>query len=191
MKLNFCVCVLSIVSAIAILAINQSVNAQSDNFKNYTNKDMKFSIQHPSNWKVQDEILAPNIVVWFQIPDRNQSHSISDNFFAVSIEKVNAYLDTDTMSRKNTTLQQYEQQMTDAFLRPDLSSYTVIRQNEVTAGGNTGWKIEYGNTDSYNFEILTIANGKLYRLLYNEDPLSVPETLPIANKMVESFQFTK
>jgi hypothetical protein len=40
----------------------------------------------------------------------------------------------------------------------------------------------------YNFEIWNIANGKFYRLSYLEDPLKVPETLPLVNKMVDSFQ---
>jgi hypothetical protein len=38
------------------------------------------------------------------------------------------------------------------------------------------------------FEIYTKANGKFYLLKYIEDPLKVPESLPLANKMVESFQ---
>ena len=46
-------------------------------------------------------------------------------------------------------------------------------------------------SDSYTFEIFTIGNGKFYKLEYVEDPLEVPETLPLANKMVESFQVIK
>jgi hypothetical protein len=38
------------------------------------------------------------------------------------------------------------------------------------------------------FYILTIANGKLYSLEYDEKPLKVPETLSIANQMVDSFR---
>ncbi len=41
---------------------------------------------------------------------------------------------------------------------------------------------------NYQFHIGTIANGKFYNLEYSEDPLKVPESLPLANKMVESFQ---
>jgi len=55
MKQNFQVCVLSIVSAIAILAINQTVNAQSDNFKlgeekNFTNPKFGINMKYPSDW---------------------------------------------------------------------------------------------------------------------------------------------
>jgi nucleoside-triphosphatase THEP1 len=65
--------------------------------------------------------------------------------------------------------------------------YKFLRQNEVTVGGYTGLKIEY-TMDNYDFDIFTIANGKLYQLSYDEEPLKVPETLRLANKMVESFQ---
>jgi len=40
-------------------------------------------------------------------------------------------------------------------------------------------------------DIFTIADGKFYILTYVEDPLKVPETLPLVNKMVESFQILK
>lgn len=40
----------------------------------------------------------------------------------------------------------------------------------------------------YNFEIFTVANGRLYTLDYSEKLLKVPKTLPLANKTVESFK---
>jgi hypothetical protein len=48
-----------------------------------------------------------------------------------------------------------------------------------------------GKDNFYLFEICTIAKGKIYILTYQDDPLKVPETLPLANKMVESFEFKK
>jgi len=49
--------------------------------------------------------------------------------------------------------------------------------------------MEFAGKDSfYLFEICTIANGEIYILTYQDYPLKVPETLPLANKMVESFQ---
>ena len=44
-----------------------------------------------------------------------------------------------------------------------------------------------GNPFMYAYQVLTIANGKIYFLEYNEQPLKVPQTLPLANKMLESF----
>jgi hypothetical protein len=68
-------------------------------------------------------------------------------------------------------------------------NFDLIKQNKVTVGGNDGWKIEFAGEDSfYLFEICTIAHGKIYILTYQDYSSKVPETLPLANKMVESFQ---
>jgi hypothetical protein len=77
----------------------------------------------------------------------------------------------------------------------DWNSETLIRKNQVTVGGNDGVKVELtsneNDKDYYDFHIFAIADGKLYTLAYAENPLKVPETLPLANKMVESFQITE
>jgi PsbP-like protein len=188
MKLNFCV--LSIIFAIVILAINQSVNAQSDNFKTYTNKEMKFSIQHPSNWQVKNDTESLPERVWFELSGRSLP------IFAVDTEKVEphfeTHLDGDTTILKNTSLQELVEHEVEEKMSSEFRNLDLIRQNKVTIGGNDGWKMEFSGQDSYYlFEICTIAKGKIYILTYQDDPLKVPETLPLANKMVESFQFVK
>ena len=87
------------------------------------------------------------------------------------------------MTLQNKSIQQYAQEFIYNYLEPG----DVIRQSKVTVGGNDGLKLEYYQI-GYNSDIFTIANGKLYALKYMEVPLKVPETLPLANKMVQSFQ---
>ena len=60
---------------------------------------MKFSIQYPSNWQVEEKEEYPNSVT-FQIPDRASS------FFMVSVGEPETHLDTDTKTLKNNTLEQ-------------------------------------------------------------------------------------
>jgi hypothetical protein len=117
------------------------------------------------------------------------------------MEKVEPYLETDTMTVKNTSSQQRVQKELDDYYRLS-DEEKIIRQNWVTVGGNPGYKIEhiwscqhcridnplYVRPDHYSFVIFTIANGKLYRLSYTDEPLKVPETMPLANKMVDSFE---
>ncbi|RPJ29230.1 MAG: hypothetical protein EHM25_09115 [Nitrosopumilales archaeon] len=169
--------------------INSSHAQSLDNFLNYTNNDMRFTIQYPSKWKVDDNVKGFPDEVWFRSPDSQIRK------FAISVEKFEPYLDTDTMTLKNTSLQQRAQEQLDDYRSAATHfnlPFTLIRQNEVTVGGNPGWKIEYIMSEKeYNLEIFTIANGKFYRLSYAENALKVPETLPLANKMVESFQFQK
>lgn len=183
MKTNYFI--LSIVFAIVVLAVNQTVNAQSDNFKPYTNKEMKFSIQYPSNWQVEEKEEYPNSVT-FQIPDRAYNAS----FFMVSVGEPEPQLDTGTMTLKNNTLEQEVKKGIDT----DISIFKskLLKENKVIVGGNTGIKTELiDHFSGYKFYITTIANGKIYQLSYIENPLKLPETLPLANKMVESFQIKK
>jgi len=181
MKPNFCL--LSIVSAIAVLAISQTVNAQSDNFKTYANKDMKFSIQHPSNWLVVEDEKSSHERVWFKVSDRIMP------IFVVQIHKVEPYNGTDMMSLKNT-LQQYVQQRQDLLSSLDID-YNPVRQNNVTVGGNFGLNVEFTVGDFFTSDIFTIANGKLFELSYHDDPQSVPQNVKLADKMVDSFRTLK
>jgi len=183
------------------ILINSSYAQSLDNFKTYTNKEMKFSIQYPSNWQVkesaesphqesaesphQESAESPHGRVWFELSDRSLA------IFAVDTEKVEPHFDSDTKTLKNTSLQQLVQHELDEMSSDssEFRNFDLIRQNKVTVGGNSGWKMEFAGKDSfYLFEICTIANGEIYILTYQDYPLKVPETLPLANKMVESFQ---
>ena len=155
------------------LLIDSSYAQSLDNFKTYTNKEMKFSIQYPSNWQVEEKEEYPNSVT-FQIPDRASS------FFMVSVGE----------PEPNNTLEQEVKKGIDT----DISIFKskLLKQNKVIVGGNTGIKTELiDHFSGYKFYITTIANGKVYQLSYIENPTKVPETLPLANKMVESFQVIK
>jgi PsbP-like protein len=157
------------------LLINSSYAQSMDNFKTYTNKEMKFSIQYPSNWQVEEKEEYPNTVT-FQIPDRAYNAS----FFMVSVGELEPH----------NTLEQEVKKGIDA----DISIFKskLLKQNKVIVGGNTGIKTELmDHFSGYKFYITTIANGKIYQLSYIENPLKLPETLPLANKMVESFQITE
>jgi hypothetical protein len=177
------------------LLIN-SFHAQSlENFETYTNKEMKFTIQHPSNWEPREQEprtkMNPEDLggVWFGMRERGEP------YFSVNPEKVKPYLDTDTMTIQNTSVQQYAEQRLQGKASVgrvlESSHYSLIRQNGVTVGGNPAWKVEYKIFGKYAFDIYTDADGIFYTLTYNEDPLKVPETLPLAIKMVESFQIIR
>jgi photosystem II reaction center protein PsbP len=177
--------------SLALVAISLTVGlislayGQPVQFKNYTNNDLKFSIQYPSNWEVKEKEEYPNSVT-FQIPDR----AYNSSFFMVSVGELEPHFDTDTMTLKNNTLEQEVKKGIDT----DISIFKskLLKQNKVIVGGNTGIKTELiDHFSGYKFYITTIANGKVYQLSYIENPLKVPETSPLANKMVESFKVIK
>lgn len=159
-----------------------------------------FSLQHPSNWKVDEDRSSEGIVQFFT-PHRNDDDSA---IFVVSVDNVTRYLDTDTLTLKDTTAQEYALKRLNILSQMGADmDFKQIRQNEFNIAGKSGWKIEYSvnpnpvmelpkgftpPSPSYNFQVFTVANGKIYTLGYAEEPLKVPETLPLANKMVESFR---
>lgn len=194
----------SIAISLTIGLVTLAYGQETNNFKTYTNKDMKFTIQHPSNWKIDAEnedsvdfTIRENKEESDNIKERldlDISDSLLDSFFEIMIEQPKSDLNTDTMTLQNTSLdERVKKALYVINYRP--SENTLIRQNQITVSGNKGYMIEYRNTnvyaDSYIFEVYTIANGKFYILKYVEDPLKVPETFPLAKKMVESFQVIK
>jgi len=109
------------------------------------------------------------------------------------------------MTLENYTLEERVKQFKDTLQYDTTVPYytQIIRENKLTIVGNNDTdnyndsaaiKVEYGAKqndnikDHYGFRIFTIANGKMYVLTYQDEALKVPETLPLANKMVESFQ---
>jgi hypothetical protein len=168
------------------ILINSSYAQSSDNFKTYTNNDLNFTIQHPSNWQVKENTESPDGRVSFEFSDRSLP------IFGVKTEKVESHLDSDRMTIKNISLQELAEHELNEMTASEFRNFDLIKQNKVTIGGNDGWKMEFAGEDSlYLFEICTIAHGKIYVLTYQDYSSKVPETLPLANEMVESFQITE
>jgi hypothetical protein len=157
----------------------QSVNS----FLTYSNNNMKFTIEHPSNWLVVEDEKSSHERVWFKVSDRIMP------IFVVQIHQVEPYNDTDMMSLKNT-IQQYVQQRQDLLSSLDID-YNPVRQNNVTVGGNFGLKVEFTVGNFFTSDIFTFANGKLFELSYHDDPQSVPQNVKLADKMVDSFRIFK
>jgi hypothetical protein len=160
--------------------IDSSHAQSSDKFLTWT--DDEFTIQHPSNWQVKENTEPPDGRVSFELSDRSLP------IFQVSTEEAEPHLDSDT-TLKNISLQELTEHELAEMTSSEFRNFDLIKQNKVTVGGNDGWKMEFAAEDSfYLFEICTIANGKIYILTYQDYASKVPETLPLANKMVESFQ---
>jgi hypothetical protein len=169
--------------------IDKSTSAQSsDNFLTYIDKGNNFTIQYPADWQVKENnLIYEEAVVDFEAPDKSS--------FTIMVKDVPQYLDTNTMTRKTPTLEEYAQNelsIASQMGQPDVNIvYKQIRSNEFPVSGSPGWKIEYMwgyIMQMYWSKVFTIANDKVYILQYSGLPLKVPDTLPMANHMVETFQ---
>jgi hypothetical protein len=99
-KIKICGICIPICLVFVSLLINASHGQSPVNFLNYANNDMKFTIQHPSNWQVKENTESPDGRVSFELSDRSLP------IFAVNTEEVERHLDSDTMTVKNISLQQ-------------------------------------------------------------------------------------
>lgn len=91
---------------------NETQDNLPDNFLNYSNNQMKFSIQYPSNWKVNDfDVLIDEVNFRPDREDIEYRDDISrfEIGFEISTVKIDTYLDTDTTTLKNTSLEQHFQ----------------------------------------------------------------------------------
>jgi hypothetical protein len=166
----------------------------TDDDQRFIDDDQNFTIQYPENWVLRDEGYPnngglPNTEVLFDISGTSKEDEIftlAPRWLMVNVEQVGSYFDNHTMTSKNQTLSGYCQAL--VYVINSDPSDTLIRQNQVTVGGNPGCRVEWKDGDSYNFEVYTIVDGKLFKLVYADHQLSVPETFPLANKIVESFQ---
>jgi photosystem II reaction center protein PsbP len=189
------------VIAIITFGINSSYAQSSDNFKNYTNNDLNFTIDYPSDWKVNANRSSEGIIQ-FRIANGESP------VLVVAVENATRFLNTDTMTIDYSTPEQYATEELDNLTNRPSLNFKPIQSNESNVAGNSGWKMEYSidttglhdivpknlqkfTGPSYNFELYTVKNGKIYELDYEEHPLRVPLTLPLVNKMVESFRIIK
>ena len=202
-------CILLIVIAIITFGIkssyaqptisNSSYAQPSDIFKNYTNKDLNYTIKYPSDWKVNANRSSEGIIQ-FRIANGESP------VLVVAVENATRFLNTDTMTIDYSTPQQYATEELDSLSIRPLLHFKPIRSNEFNIAGNSGWKMEYSidttglhnivpknlqkfTGPSYNIQLYTVNSGKIYELEYEEHPLKVGLTLPLVNRMVESFQF--
>ena len=166
-------------------------------FHTYRNPSLGFSIDYPIDWKIWEDRIS-NVNVTFMMPPKSESLTLYDAPFIIHIREAIPYLDTNTMTLKNKPVDQVAQQMMNNLSdhNPLGLEFRPIRSNQSTLAGMPGWKIEAFlgpevNPFYYFFDDFTIANGKVYHLLYGENPLKVPETYPIVKRMVESFRIFK
>lgn len=154
-------------------------------FVTYENTALGFSIERPLGWHNRT-MIDPRDVMFFKSSDSPLPQ------FSIQVRDVARYLDTETLTVKNKTLDQvigeYLTNVSNPLFKP-------IRQNQTVVGGNPGWKFEATTSltperemEAYLFNVLTVANGRVFSFGYAEEPLKVPESLPIANKMLDSFR---
>lgn len=184
-------------------------NKNSNSTESYTNNTYQFSIEYPINWKVEQEqsclphtssVVSFSVTNEFPITEPASFEDMMNILYYRTVLWVDIsnlaepYLHTDTMTLKNYTAQHYAQSRLHSLSEsPTEENFREIRENEFTLASQPAWKIEYWLDDpsksTYNFEIYSIAEGRLFVLHYRALPMNVPTTIPLVNNMIGSFEF--
>jgi hypothetical protein len=142
-KIKICSISIPICLVFVSLFINSSYAQSVDNFKTYTNNDLKFSIQHPSNWQIKET----DETVLFDLTGRSLP------IFAVNTEKAETHLDSDTLTLRNISLQELAEHELNEMTASEFRNFDLIKQNKVTIGGNDGWKLEFAEDSLYLLDL--------------------------------------
>ena len=160
-------------------------------FLTYQNSQYGFKIQYPSNWEITTCTFFNCIaLVTFDSSPIEPGKLIKGARLFIDIENASQYLDTKNMVLKNKTAYDYVQDELKALDHGAMDSHD--RVNSTTVGGVKAWSIQSLSDVSQLFDRVTymVKNGKMYQFHYLAPSLKVPSTLPIAQKMINSFQFT-
>lgn len=185
-------------SSLSIPTILQTVLAQTANFLTYENPTYGFRIQYPSDWNITSshteyldnstEEGTTRSVVEFESPDGSS--------FNIYVQlNTTQYLDTNTLTVKNRTAHDYVLERLAA--QSDIPGFTFknIRDYATIVADIPAWSLERISTSvlgiNYIKETYVVKDDKMYNLWSSSKPLLVPTILPIAQKMIDSFELIK
>jgi hypothetical protein len=188
-----------LVSNTVALAQTTAAVTTSTTTKAYENSQYGFRILYPVNWYIAPKdtlhsmeflYYGTDTVVAFVAPIGTFLDIDKHTFLTIGITAVDKSLD-DIFSDKIKFLSS-----STASLGSSSISHEILRTNSTTVGGNTAKQIQYithlsGLADTFNIDTYVIRGDKLYTLMFTTGSFLVPETLPIAEKMIHSFAFTK
>jgi hypothetical protein len=115
-------------------------------------------------------------------------------------QNIGSCLDTNTLQVNGATLEYHV-----AAEKNEINSLSIpkgkldfllenLKYYQTTIDGNPAWIIEEymsymsGRQGLYNIETYVMKDNILYTLKFFSDPLKVPETLPMAQQIIDSFR---
>ena len=182
-------------------ALAQNKTSGTSNWLRHENSTYGFKVSYPSDWKIEQLKNNPTAVIRF-LSDSKQvgipGNPMREVSVTIRVENVSKYLDPNNLKVKSLTLDDYISNKKKIELTQSASgmSFTYLMDNRTQIAGWEAWSVEYminveQKQASYILGSYVINDGKLYTIEFSTPPLKVPENLPTAQKMIDSFQFTK
>ena len=175
---------------------------QSNSLTPYINPIHGIKVQYPSNWKLvergDNDYHKLNIIAEFLQPNQtdyyNPNISASHNSLRISVENYSAFTDTPDNNNTGNQLQNIGNHRLGAIGIScpgfDLKSY--IRN--ATLAGSPAYEINfdysYLDNNKKAIEIWTVKDNKVYIIDYVAYERIYDITVPVVQKMIESFEIT-
>lgn len=171
------------------LPMTMTLGQQEQNWLTYNSSGIGYSIKHPSDWDDtggEDTTLHANTSSLIFASPKNA-------LFGIDVESVQKYLDTDALTLKTKTLQNYTTEFIAGIKSEPDSEFvknisTTIGQNHYPASQIHYWG---DSKKEYRITTLMVNDGYDYFFGFEAPPLDVPEVFPTVEKMLASFQITK
>jgi hypothetical protein len=190
----------SILTAVGILAIitvtgliNQGASAQVQQQQVYKDPQGKFTIQYPSSWEVAPRdssfpYYGTATAIAFK-PTYEGNDPLSHSLFNITPTDIEKSLDKTTLDQVASDFIEFLK--TPSSVLGDLK-VEVLKNNATTIGGLPARQIQYlaHSIGTFEMQAYVIKNDKLYSLRFSTPEFKVPETLPVAQNMLKSFQLT-
>jgi hypothetical protein len=205
--------VFAIIPLLLLLVVSNTVaSAQTTaatTTKTYENSQYGFRILYPANWYIAPKntlhsmeflYYGTDTVIAFVAPIGTFLDIDKHTFLTIGVAPVEKSLDKKDLKVKPKSLDDIVSDKIRFLSSPGASlgssdiSREILRTNSTTVGGNPAKQIQYithlsGLADTFNIDTYMIRGDKLYTLIFTTGSFLVPETLPMAQKMIHSFQF--
>jgi hypothetical protein len=182
------------------IALAQNQTSGTSNWLRHENSTYGFKVSYPSDWKIEQLKNNPTAVVRF-VGDSKQvgipGNPMREVSVTIRVENVSKYLDPNNLNVKSLALDDYiSNKKIELSQSVSGMSFTYLMDNRTQIAGREAWSVQYminveRKQASYILGNYVINDGKLYTIEFSTPPLKVPENLPTAQKMIDSFQFTK
>jgi hypothetical protein len=185
------------------------------NTSTYENKQYGFAFDYPATWHDQYaayEAELNNVTVAKADPYSNDSQGFEQTSFRVNVSNVQKYLDSDLQVRSKTAqdyaikrINEEKESLyqTNAGIKSAtdyeesgklLFSMENLKNTTTLIGGENATRVHYvitfeGEQKAFHMYVYLVKDAKVYELSFFSEPLTVPNTLPIADGILKSFRF--
>lgn len=199
--------------------LGQQTSNDTTGWQTYQDSQNGFKIEYPSEWGIEEptsssgllpdsplasEPFGPNPDAASPpaktgvtlLPDDEPTDKIIKTHVSVDTLNTSRTLDPDTLQVTSLPPEHYAQ----AFIQTmtglsEGSTLDTLKNEATTVSGLPAWQVEYisgyqGMQTSYGKNFYVVKDGKMFEIAFMTDPLEVPETRPIGEKIMDSFQFT-